>query len=1521
MKSTTTPIFLIGIVCLFWGLTGKSSPVTPISTENNFSFLSHRYPQKVNQALKSNGLKTKPNPEVIEDNNSFNKSQILFIENKGQIIDVEGNRRPDLLFKTNSNGAQVYISSNKIYYVFNRVEMEESKNRSFAENDKIKTSKVTQFRMSVSLEGANLNPQVIKEKANSYYENYYLGHCKEGITAHSYEKVILKNIYNGVDWVIYSNGSGIKYDFVLSEARLASKIKLKIEGAQLSIGSNGQLELNTPLGSIKEAKPISFQNGKEIQTSFVLNDNLVSYKTAQTEPSQPLVIDPEVNWSTYYGGSGEDDCLAVTSDGLGGIYNGGLTSSINFPVLNGAFTYSGSSDGFLFKMSTTGTRLWSSFFGGAYDDRFTSIAYKNGVIVAAGESSSGNLPVTSSAFQQNLGSFDSDGMITKFSPTGNLTFCSYIGGNSTDYIEGIDYDNSGNIFITGRTNSFNFINRGGNWGSFTGTNFDVFIAKISSSNQVDWSRPLAGSSFDYGHSITLDAAGSVYIAGQTASPNFPITQPFQAGNTFEDGFVTKLSNNGSIVWSRYIRGNVFEDITSIKIGKNNEIYITGITNSSNLPMVNGFQNNVQGIFDAFLLRFNQQGNVTWGTYYGGSSDDDGNTIDIDDSGNVYLVGITNSTNFPVLNPYQSNKSQLWDAFSVKFGPNGNRIWATYIGGNGDDAGNSCVFDSVAGLVMAGYTKSSNFPLVNNSIGTSVTTIKSGISVAFIECQSIPKPVITASGPLVLCNGSSIVLTAPSGYNYLWSNGSTNQSVTVDSAISLFVSVSIGACQSKFSDTINVRHFTPSAPTITALGSTSICPGDSVILSGPAGNGINYIWSNNATSRSIKVSNTGAYTLRTASSNCTSAVSDPIIISAKPPLPAPVISPSGPTTFCSGDSVILSAPFGFRYLWSNGDTNQAITVNNQATYSVRIIDGRCTSAISQPTSTIVTPIPNSPSLSANGPTSFCLGDSVILTATISSGYLWSNGATTRSVVIKSGGDYSVQSVNGTCISAPSNSVSIMVSPPERPSIIASGSTTICDGDSVTLSAPPGFLYLWNDNSVSETRVVKLNGSYTIKTIANGCTSTVSDPVNIVVNPKPLPLIISAGGPTGFCIGDSVTLTASSSPGYLWSNGETTQSIKAKRGGNYYVKSVSLGCSSDTSNNIQVSVSPPENPIISTSGPTEICIGDSVLLSAPDGLQYLWSNNEISQTISVKIGGLFTVRTILNNCTSAISPPVQVVVSPYPLKPSITPQSALDFCAGRSVTLSAPSASGYLWSTGEMTQTIVVTEAGNYKVQTLNGTCISPVSDSVTVVVRDTASTILGAQVCQGTVIPFGTTQISTSGVYRRVLTNAAGCDSTIIFDALIIPLPSTAFRTGANGARALGSGPRFSYQWLSSSGIVVSNTDTLTAVQGGTFRLVVTDSIFGVGCSDTSSIFTITSIGNYNYKSEIGLYPNPASNAVKITGISSEAQITLVNAIGQRIGKAINNEGRLDLADLSSGYYTVEVLADKKVQRLQLLLQR
>ena len=529
----------------------------------------------------------------------------------------------------------------------------------------------------------------------------------------------------------------------------------------------------------------------------------------------------------------------------------------------------------------------------------------------------------------------------------------------------------------------------------------------------------------------------------------------------------------------------------------------------------------------------------------------------------------------------------------------------------------------------------------------------------ITVNTLALPVANPGSSVSICPGASTTLNGSGGTSYTWSpaTGLSNPNIanpicTPAATGNYTLTVSNAACTSLPSAAITVTVYNqPAAPLINVSGPITFCQGNSVTLTSTAV--ANNVWSTGATSNSITVTTSGSYTVYFVDANgCSSAVSASVNVLVNP-LPAmPTISASGPLTVCPGGSVDLTSTVANAYNWSNGINTQTITVIASGSYNVTISDiNGCTATSNNTVFTVLAP-PTAPIITASGPLSFCTGDSVTLSSSPSSTYLWSNGATSQNITVYGTSTYSVTNTNAAGCITPTSAITntTMFPVPPAPIITAGGPVTFCNGGNVVLSSTAAASYTWSNTYNTQSITVITSGTYNLSiTDANGCPSPLSSDVIVTVNPLPASPTITASGPTTFCIGSSVTLQSSEAVGNLWSTGSAANSINVTNSGNYSVSFTDANnCTSVASNPVMVTaMALAPTPVITTNGPTTFCENDSLILTCSQAQTYAWSTGATTPSITVYTAGTYSVN-VTDVCNPAIPfTDTVIIVNPSPV----------------------------------------------------------------------------------------------------------------------------------------------------------------------------------------------------------------------------------------------------------------------------------
>jgi len=537
--------------------------------------------------------------------------------------------------------------------------------------------------------------------------SYFVGPSDAGrVGVPAYHQVAYPGVWSGITAAYQRVGFGLKSSFHLAPGADPAQIRLAYHGGHTRLAEDGALEVETPLGLMRESAPVAWQEGragrKPVTVRWVLRDGPdgdaeeVGFQTGAYDPSRPLVIDPSLTYTTYVGGSGTDIGNSIAVDAGGSTYVTGrtLSSQATFPT------------------------------GGGF--------------------------VGTPGFDQTFNS-NYDAFVVKLNPSRTgLVYATYLGGVNQDIGYGITVDATGNAYVTGSTQSSAISFLGGGFLGVPGfdktlnSGQDAFVVKLNPSGTgLVYATYLGGSSGEDGIGIAVDAGGSAYVTGYTTSTQttFPDDDPNgndlmdvpgfdQTHNGNLDAFVVKLNPSGTaLVYATYVGGSSQDVVYSITVDAGGSAYITGQTQSTQatFPGGGGFlgvpgfdQTQNGGGADAFVVKLNAAGTgLVYATFLGGASGEAGNGIAVDASGSAYVTGYTTSTQatFPdgdvngndlmdVPGFDQTHNGDV-DAFVVKLNPSGTAlVYATYVGGSDLDVGNAIAITAGGNAYVTGYTRSS-----------------------------------------------------------------------------------------------------------------------------------------------------------------------------------------------------------------------------------------------------------------------------------------------------------------------------------------------------------------------------------------------------------------------------------------------------------------------------------------------------------------------------------------------------------------------------------------------------------------------------------------------------------------------------------------------------------------------------------------------------------------------------------------------------------------------------------------------
>ena len=387
-------------------------------------------------------------------------------------------------------------------------------------------------------------------------------------------------------------------------------------------------------------------------------------------------------------------------------------------------TYDSRTDAFLVKFDGSGNRLWSTYYGGNKRDYgYAVVADHVGSVYLAGSTESGS-DIAHNGYDNTFNEdgidgnrFRSDAFLVKFNKDGIRQWATYYGGENgrAEFAHGAQVDSWNNVYLTGYTNSTTGIAFNGHDSTLgrdsedddnDNDEFDAFLVKFNPSGDLLWGTYFGRQGFDRANAITTDPWDNVYITGQTESAFMGSSGHDMLYDGKKDAFLAKFTNTGTLLWSTYYGGEEYDEGFSVATDAAGSVYLAGSTKSNNDISHNGHDNTFNGVWDAFLVKFNFLGTRLWATYYGGNSSDFSARVAVSKNDDVYLAGHTYSeTGIATNNGYDLSLNSNIDTYLVRFNIAGERQWGTYFGGNSRDYVSGITTDISANVYITGRTYS------------------------------------------------------------------------------------------------------------------------------------------------------------------------------------------------------------------------------------------------------------------------------------------------------------------------------------------------------------------------------------------------------------------------------------------------------------------------------------------------------------------------------------------------------------------------------------------------------------------------------------------------------------------------------------------------------------------------------------------------------------------------------------------------------------------------------------------------
>ena len=882
-----------------------------------------------------------------------------------------------------------------------------------------------------------------------------------------------------------------------------------------------------------------------------------------------------------------------------------------------------------------------------------------------------------------------------------------------------------------------------------------------------------------------------------------------------------------LIWSTYLGGNERETDPKAELFRDGKVFMVGATVSSNFPTTPGaLDTSYNRDRDTYIACFSDTGNLLWSTFFGGVGDENGNNIALDDSANVFITGLTESGNLPVANAFRFRISNREDIFLAKFDSSGTRQFATYVGGGSfnniygspnaivDVNSTAVTVDDSGNVIIGGFARSfaqqADWPTPNGVIQSSFpSSAASSAGIAKFSNSGTFDWGTYYGTDIDLVNGFASLKTSPSGKigllislygNLNGANGfqtSNPNSTTSFSAAfaeispqgdSVYYATYLGGSDfdhpgdlyyTSDDEVFIVGHtVSKNFPVTLKANQKSINPiGTSSInqVSGTLRDGfivkldttrdtsyISYfgdndldvfkdIYVDDSTGKYIIIGVTENYPATNNALDKQLSGEDGFIAWFTPDHRLISLSYIGG----SGDEDVKSlAVAGNKIVVSGATTSRNFPVKNAYQSSLNT-----SNFLFQSVDAYLYRLENcdtlKPQLNRTDTLDLCQGDTLDFGTTDSFATYewWRNGASLRTndtLRATSGGEYwlTVSDTNG-CVGI-SDITTLIERPTPQPQIIASGPTTFCQGDSVRLRVDSGLVrYQWTTNAPGDTTnevSVRSSGLY-LAQVTNrfGCTG-LSSPVSVTVNNPVQPLV--SASQNNFCDGDSAVLSVAT-PGnfqsFAWNNGDSSATTSVDSSGGYFLRTVDNNGCAARSSTLNITRFAKPSARITLNGPDTFCQGRTTQLQARGGVFQVWNTNVSNNTLTVdSTGDYFFTAYIPGSPCSTNSDTVSIQVKPFN-RPTIQASRSTALCPLDSVTLSVPSGfDTYRWNTGDTTRSIRVNAAGSYFVRVAD-TSVSCSGNSDTVqVTRRAQLQTLSLSVDDTLLCPGDTARLSAPG---------------------------------------------------------------------------------------------------------------------------------------------------------------------------------
>jgi Beta-propeller repeat len=694
--------------------------------------------------------------------------------------------------------------------------------------------------ISLELAGANANPTMTGIGQLPGQVNYFTGGDPKNWRTNvpSFSAVQYQSVYPGIDLVFYGNQRRLEYDLIVAPGADPGTIAFDVRGAKnLRINANGDLAMQVANGEVDLQKPVIYQQRdgqkKEIAGNYAIAGNgSVNVVVEKYDATQPLVIDPVLDYSTFLGGSSDDIANGIAVDAAGDAYVAGTTMSTDFPTSGAGATFQGTSNStpavFVAEFNPTATAplLNSTYLSGSGGDEGTAIAVDgSGNIYVTGQSFSIDFPTSSNAFiQQPIASNPNGTAFVTVLNGASLVYSSYLGGTSGDEGWGVAADASGQAYVTGQAYPSAFVIPAAS-GTFNSTlnNIDgsAFVARIDTTKSGAASLAYytylsgtgtglenpGGNPAEVGLAVAADSNQNAYLTGYTTSQDYPTTTVAQNANTYQptisyvpvNGVVfltevnTATTGTPSLVYSSFVAGPTASGAGDFGLGialgpTAGVAYLAGAVTASNYPTTAGSMQpvlaspNGNGFITLINTTASGSGALQYSTFFGGHNGDTTTSVKVDSTGTVYASGNTSSPDLPVTPGafIATRTNPNGEGLVLKLNPAGNgaadKLYASYLGGSGDgtnsDLAQGIAIDSNNNGYVTGQTVSTDFP---HTSGVAFTSIN-GPSDAYVTKLGLVGTLSATPSPLAF--GTQLLNTPTASMTVTITNNNSSGSLPV-----------------------------------------------------------------------------------------------------------------------------------------------------------------------------------------------------------------------------------------------------------------------------------------------------------------------------------------------------------------------------------------------------------------------------------------------------------------------------------------------------------------------------------------------------------------------------------------------------------------------------------------------------------------------------------------------------------------------------------------------------------------------